>query len=67
MRILLTVAYRGTNYSGWQWQENGPSIQQELETALEKALGKFVRVTGASRTDAGVHALCQRAQFDTDM
>ena len=67
MRILLTVAYRGTNYSGWQWQENGPSIQQELEKALEKALGKFVRVTGASRTDAGVHALCQRAQFDTDM
>ena len=66
MRILLTVAYRGTNYAGWQWQENGPSIQQELETALEKALGTFVRVTGASRTDAGVHALCQRAQFDTD-
>lgn len=66
MRILLTVAYRGSNYCGWQWQENGPSIQQELETALEKALGHFVRVTGASRTDAGVHALCQRAQFDTD-
>ena len=66
MRILLTVAYRGTHYAGWQWQENGPSIQQELEKALEKALGCFVRVTGASRTDAGVHALCQRAQFDTD-
>jgi tRNA pseudouridine38-40 synthase len=66
MRILLTVAYRGSRYCGWQWQENGPSIQQELETALEKALGTFVRITGASRTDAGVHALCQRAQFDTD-
>ena len=66
MRILLTVSYLGSRYCGWQWQENGPSIQEELEKALEKALGTFVRVTGASRTDAGVHALCQRAQFDTD-
>ena len=66
MRVLLTVSYLGSRYCGWQWQENGPSIQEELEKALEKALGAFVRVTGASRTDAGVHALCQRAQFDTD-
>lgn len=64
-RILLTVSYDGTNYSGWQFQENAPSVQQALEEALEKALGCFTRVTGASRTDAGVHALGQRAHFDT--
>lgn len=64
-RILLTVSYDGTAYCGWQFQENGPSIQDELEKALQKALGTFTRVTGASRTDAGVHALGQRAHFDT--
>ena len=64
-RILLTVSYDGTAYSGWQFQENAPSIQQELEKALQSALGVFTRVTGASRTDAGVHALGQRAHFDT--
>ncbi len=64
-RILLTVSYDGTAYVGWQYQDNGPSIQDELEKALQKALGTFVRVTGASRTDAGVHALGQRAHFDT--
>ncbi|MBR1585054.1 MAG: tRNA pseudouridine(38-40) synthase TruA [Clostridia bacterium] len=65
-RILLTVTYDGTAYCGWQFQDNGPSIQAEIEKALEKALGTFTRVTGASRTDAGVHALGQRAHFDTD-
>ena len=64
MRLLLTVSYDGTNYVGWQYQENGPSIQQALEEAMEKALGRFSRVTGASRTDAGVHALGQRAHVD---
>ena len=64
-RILLTVSYDGTAYVGWQYQDNGPSIQDEVEKALQKALGTFVRVTGASRTDAGVHALGQRAHFDT--
>ncbi len=64
-RILLTVSYDGTAYSGWQYQDNGPSIQDELEKAVEKATGTFSRVTGASRTDAGVHALGQRAHFDT--
>lgn len=64
-RILLTVSYEGTAYSGWQYQDNAPSVQQALEEALEKALGTFTRVTGASRTDAGVHALGQRAHFDT--
>ena len=64
-RILLTVSYDGTAYCGWQFQENGPSIQAEIEKALEKAVGTFIRVTGASRTDAGVHALGQRCHFDT--
>ncbi|MBE5783262.1 MAG: tRNA pseudouridine(38-40) synthase TruA [Clostridiales bacterium] len=65
-RILLTISYDGTAYSGWQFQENGPSIQDEVEKALKKALGTFIRITGASRTDAGVHAQGQRAHFDTD-
>ena len=64
-RILLTITYDGTAYSGWQYQDNGPSIQDELEKAIEKGTGAFSRVTGASRTDAGVHALGQRAHFDT--
>ena len=63
-RILLTVSYDGTAYCGWQHQENGPSVQAALEGALLRALGQFTRVTGASRTDAGVHALGQRAHFD---
>ncbi len=65
-RYLLTVAYDGTAYCGWQAQKNGPSVQETLETALSRLLGAFTRVTGASRTDAGVHALGQRAHFDAD-
>ncbi len=64
-RILLTVSYDGTAYAGWQYQQNALSIQQRLEEALQKLTGNFHRVTGASRTDAGVHALGQRAHFDT--
>ncbi len=65
-RIRLTVEYDGTNYSGWQRQENAVSVQQRLEEALGKLLRQQVRVTGASRTDAGVHALGQTVHFDTD-
>ncbi len=65
-RILLTLEYQGTAYSGWQRQLNGPSIQEEVEKALAKTLGKPVGILGASRTDAGVHARGQRAHFDTD-
>ncbi len=64
-RIKLTVSYDGTAYAGWQRQINGPSIQEALEKALFSLTGETVAVTGASRTDAGVHALGQVAHFDT--
>ena len=64
-RVLLAVSYDGTGYSGWQRQKNAVSVQQRLEEALIKALGVKTAVTGASRTDAGVHALHQAAHFDT--
>ncbi len=65
-RVLITVSYDGTGYSGWQRQENALGVQQRLEEALFKALGVKTAVTGASRTDAGVHALAQAAHFDTN-
>ncbi len=65
-RILLTVEYDGTAYAGWQRQTNATAVQQVLEEALSLACSHPVTVTGASRTDAGVHALDQKAHFDTD-
>lgn len=53
----MVVAYDGTNYSGWQIQPNGVTIEQKLNEALQALLGEDIRVTGASRTDAGVHSL----------
>lgn len=64
-RILLTIEYDGTNYSGWQRQYNGLAVQQVIEEALTRACGESITVTGASRTDAGVHALGQACHFDT--
>ena len=64
-RMLLTVEYDGTAYSGWQRQYNGLAVQQVLEEALTRACGERIAVTGASRTDAGVHALGQACHFDT--
>ena len=65
-RFLLTLEYEGTAYSGWQRQLHQNSVQEELERALFAATRVRTPVTGASRTDAGVHALGQRAHFDTD-
>lgn len=64
-RILLFIEYDGTAYAGWQMQLNGISVQQRMEEALTAACGHPVRATGASRTDAGVHAKRQGAHFDT--
>ena len=65
MRICLIVSYDGTNYCGWQNQKNGLAVQQCIETALARLCGEEIRLTGAGRTDAGVHALGQAAHFDT--
>jgi tRNA pseudouridine38-40 synthase len=64
-RVLLTLSYDGTAYSGWQRQANAMTVQQKLEEALFALTGERITMMGASRTDAGVHALGQRAHFDT--
>ena len=64
-RYKITIEYDGTDYAGWQQQKDAPSIQEELQKAAFKFLAEDVLVTGAGRTDAGVHALGQVAHFDT--
>lgn len=65
MRLLFTIQYLGTRYGGWQAQANAMSVQQVVEEALAKIFNNEpVRVHGAGRTDAGVHALAQRAHAD---
>ena len=64
-RIHLIVEYDGTNYAGWQRQANALAVQQVLEEALRRLTGERIVVHGASRTDAGVHALGQSVHFDT--
>ena len=65
-RLVLVLEYDGTNYFGFQWQANAPSIQGAVENALEKLTGEKVRVLGSSRTDTGVHARGQVVSFDTN-
>lgn len=64
-RIQLIIEYDGTRYAGWQRQENALAVQQVIEERLRRLTGEQIVLHGASRTDAGVHALGQSAHFDT--
>lgn len=66
MRYFLELAYNGTPFHGWQSQPNALSVQAILESALSKILKNKIDVTGAGRTDAGVHARCMYAHFDSE-
>lgn len=63
--IQLIISYRGTNYCGWQVQPNGVTIQEVIVSAISELTGEKVNLTGSGRTDAGVHALGQCANFFT--
>lgn len=65
-RWAAGLEYLGTRYSGWQWQEHAPSVQQEVERVLSNVGNHPVKVTAAGRTDAGVHALNQVIHFDSE-
>ena len=64
MRYLFTLQYLGTRYAGWQSQTNATAIQPIVEAALSRIFGSPIRIEGAGRTDAGVHARGQRAHAD---
>src|ERR1043165_4584831 len=63
-RYKVIIEYDGAPVAGWQYQENSPSVQRAIMTAIEAFSGEKVMVQGAGRTDAGVHALGQVAHFD---
>lgn len=64
--LKLVIEYDGTHYQGWQSQKNGLTIQGVLEEALSQILNQKIRLNGSGRTDSGVHALGQVANFKTD-
>ena len=66
MRYFIELSYDGTAYHGWQIQPNGASVQETLQKALSMLLRQDVQVTGAGRTDAGVHAAMMVAHFDIE-
>ncbi|MBW7897860.1 tRNA pseudouridine synthase A [Candidatus Brocadiaceae bacterium B188] len=63
--IRLLIEYEGTQYAGWQWQKNQKTIQETLSKAVERVVQEPVKMYGSSRTDSGVHALGQVANFKT--
>lgn len=66
MRYFIECSYRGTNYCGWQIQENANTVQAEIEKALSTLLKRPLAIIGSSRTDTGVHAMQQVAHFDIE-
>ena len=62
----IVIEYDGLNFVGWQFQKNGISIQEIIEKKLKKILKKKIKLIGAGRTDKGVHALGQNANFFTN-
>lgn len=64
--LKLTIEYDGANFNGWQIQKDKRTVQEEIQVALSKILKEDVTITGSGRTDAGVHALGQVANFKTD-
>ncbi len=64
--IILVIEYDGLLFNGWQTQNNAPTVQHAIEKTLEKILSHRVRISGSGRTDAGVHAKAQTANFFTD-
>ena len=65
MRYFIEISYRGTNYCGWQKQNNARTVQEEIEKAISTILKTDIKITASGRTDAGVHASQQFAHFDT--
>jgi len=63
--VKIIIEYEGTNYLGWQSQPEGPTIQEEIENALNNITGENIALLGSGRTDSGVHALGQVANFKT--
>ena len=66
MRYFIKLAYKGTNYNGWQIQPNDPSIQETIQQAMSTILNQPIEIVGCGRTDTGVHAKEYYAHFDYD-